>query len=519
LRGEQAEPREPAAGALGGAAGEALGGRPLAKKTEEPLLLSNGGAASNGDALGQLAPSRLPLAGRAKAEDGFADDAFVPKVPTIVAAVTASSASSSAGAAPPPAPASQASGSALAAALAAASSELLPLPVEEEDDGVDLARLCSVFNNLERHRAVPPHSRDDGAASRGIAACSSTAQPPVDSQPCPNTGVGMEEPSSLPWLAGGPVDHRRCISQGGAPWARDESEGIKAPPNSIAMPYSAASAPGSRTLSGSSTPTGGRGGGRVARPGFGGGSAAAGGTSHLSMSSPSGSRSSEDGRYSSTPGHPGSTGGQAPQGTMTVPDFLLGGQAGLGAVRRQSTPGLVETLPDAAAGRLRDAQRMDAWFQRVLKKGESKGSQGPSSPGAAPPRPIGGGAVLPVLQTGLASGLGRAASAPQTAPTRQVSTEDLPAGGRDPEVEAGTPRAAPGDAAGSAVSFRLEVLLSGEFLGTLSFSIVDSVDAACRAFVERHRLRAIFLQPLQGHAELMAHMGKRLDKVDVIDLI
>merc|ERR1719221_283786 len=110
------------------------------------------------------------------------------------------------------------------------------------------------------------------------------------------------------------------------------------------------------------------------------------------MSSPSGSHSSEDGRYSSTQGHPGSTGGQ---GSMTVPDFLIGGQV----ARRQSAPGMVEALPDAAAGRLRDAQRMDAWFQRVLKKGESKGgSAGPASPVAIQPRSIGGGVVLPAVQ-------------------------------------------------------------------------------------------------------------------------
>lgn len=73
--------------------------------------------------------------------------------------------------------------------------------------------------------------------------------------------------------------------------------------------------------------------------------------------------------------------------------------------------------------------------------------------------------------------------------------------------------------AADGATFSLEVQLSGDVLGILKFGINDSIDAICQAFVTEKRLRSIFLAPLAAHAELMVHMDKRVDSVDVIDLI
>lgn len=71
----------------------------------------------------------------------------------------------------------------------------------------------------------------------------------------------------------------------------------------------------------------------------------------------------------------------------------------------------------------------------------------------------------------------------------------------------------------SSSSLKLEVSLGGSKLGTLSLSYGEDVERVCQEFVAAHRLRAVFQAPLEGHVELMVHMAKTEDAVDVCDLL
>lgn len=68
-------------------------------------------------------------------------------------------------------------------------------------------------------------------------------------------------------------------------------------------------------------------------------------------------------------------------------------------------------------------------------------------------------------------------------------------------------------------SLKLEVSLGGSKLGTLSLKFGEDVEQVCQEFVAAHRLRAVFQAPLEGHVELMVHMAKTEDAVDVCDLL
>jgi len=192
---------------------------------------------------------------------------------------------------------------------------------------------------------------------------------------------------------------------------------------------------------------------------------------------------------------------QSPTGSMvhtvTSPSNKRGGAL---------TPVEFSTQSEVLAGRLRDAQRMDAWFQRSLSKRAASGPLSPATQRAMPAPP----------QTAAA-----AASPPLQNPLDLVkSAETVLPGMSDPAPHAASPSPATEDhAASSGATFSLEVQLSGDVLGMLKFCLNDRIDAMCETFVTENRLRPIFLAPLVAHAELMVHMDKRVDSVDAIDLL
>jgi len=150
--------------------------------------------------------------------------------------------------------------------------------------------------------------------------------------------------------------------------------------------------------------------------------------------------------------------------------------------RQQEEVGGISGLPSPPQGRGQERQtmdKMDAWFQRVIAKG-------------AEPQQRSGG-----LGSGAAAGSAEGA-------------------GHSPTAAADAGEARP---ASSAVVFELEVLLGGIALGPLRFHLDESIEDVCRAFVASHRLRDVFRAPLETQLELMVHMDKRADTVDVIDLL
>jgi len=137
---------------------------------------------------------------------------------------------------------------------------------------------------------------------------------------------------------------------------------------------------------------------------------------------------------------------------------------------------------EAVAARMQDAERMDAWFQRMLAKGSAMAGE---------------------VST---------ASAPQT---REVLNFQRPSFHESSCIsESRIPQKV-----AAVAEFHLEVLLSGEALGSLRFARSDSIEAVCQEFVTEKRLRPIFHGPLVAHAELMIHMDKRSDTVDALELI
>jgi len=159
------------------------------------------------------------------------------------------------------------------------------------------------------------------------------------------------------------------------------------------------------------------------------------------------------------------------------------------------------------------ADKMDAWFQRVLAKGndqkirQSHGTPGISQEASQSNSPSGsshGGSRAPLSTLG---------ATPPSCAVQEGERKVGPACGATGRVEHVTPSAL------SDLSFELEVRLSDEVLGTLKFCMGQSIEAACKSFVTQHKLRDMFLAPLETHLELMIHMGKRTDSVDVIDLI
>lgn len=300
------------------------------------------------------------------------------------------------------------------------------------EDDFDLAKLCSVFANLESSVSTvattsPAKASNSSPSKDGGSSSSSAANP------------GVERPV----------------------------QAVQTPPT--------ASASTSRALSGCSTPTNttasvGRGIASQVNLGLGSWPAGAapgalpnyGGLSisgNLMRSTSGGSR--EDVLQFASRSPTGSVGSTA-LAAQPVADF---------------------TPSEAVAGRMRDAQRMDAWFHRHLAKGTV--SAGSGAPFAA-----------------TSSSAVPAVAAASAAEEESARSEDVQS-----PCQGATP------------SCSLEVELSGEALGMLRWSKGDNIDAVCKAFVMDHRLKEIFRQPLVSHVELMVHMDKRADKVDVIDLI
>lgn len=77
---------------------------------------------------------------------------------------------------------------------------------------------------------------------------------------------------------------------------------------------------------------------------------------------------------------------------------------------------------------------------------------------------------------------------------------------------------APSERFGEAV-FELQVQLADGQAKTLEFYVADDLQKRAATFVEQSSLRDLFLEPLLGHMELMVHMAKHQDSLDIIDLL
>jgi len=71
----------------------------------------------------------------------------------------------------------------------------------------------------------------------------------------------------------------------------------------------------------------------------------------------------------------------------------------------------------------------------------------------------------------------------------------------------------------SETKFELEVLLSDAPLGILTFRLCQDLETVCSEFLAEHKLRDIFRAPLETHLEIMVHMDKRKDLLDITDLL
>jgi len=154
--------------------------------------------------------------------------------------------------------------------------------------------------------------------------------------------------------------------------------------------------------------------------------------------------------------------------------------------------------------RARDKERMDAWFQRVLAKGGDKSDLVPASVDPAVPESQLDCSKLPSPKLTL----------PSRAPGPQLSVVTTPPR-KSSAAQAETLQASQSDRR----IFQLQVLLGGEVVGTLSFHLTDFMPTMCKKFLAEHHLRHIFLEPLQTHAELMVHMDRQVDEVDIINCI
>jgi len=68
-------------------------------------------------------------------------------------------------------------------------------------------------------------------------------------------------------------------------------------------------------------------------------------------------------------------------------------------------------------------------------------------------------------------------------------------------------------------TFRLHVQLADGQVKDLEFALSDDLQACVSAFVQACHLRELFQEPLLGHMELMVHMDRRDDTVDIVDLL
>lgn len=149
-----------------------------------------------------------------------------------------------------------------------------------------------------------------------------------------------------------------------------------------------------------------------------------------------------------------------------------------------------------------DQRKMAAWMERVLAKGGA-GGVGPALEGSRASADVAPGAPSVVGD-----------GAPRPSPVAQGSGPQIPA--RPP---AGPLPSSGAPALQAAAVFQLELQLSGDVLGTLTFGIDEDAEAICKAFLAQHRLRDVFFTPLITHVELMVHMDKRADSIDVVDLL
>lgn len=209
------------------------------------------------------------------------------------------------------------------------------------------------------------------------------------------------------------------------------------------------------------------------------------------------------------------------------------------------SPSLVHSSPSPSKGAAGDDQKkMAAWFERVLAKGGAGsagviagngafgGEDAVSSAGnSRPSRPMSRDATLPPAAPATALPNSAATVAVTAAPLLAATSAggasvataviSAPSSSAAVSVSAASASAYVGAApfkTGTAV-FKLEVQLGGEALSTLACGIDEDIEMVCKEFLAKHRLREVFLSPLITHVELMMHMDKRADSVDVVDLI
>eukprot|EP00931_Biecheleriopsis_adriatica_P045002 TRINITY_DN25791_c0_g1_i1.p1 TRINITY_DN25791_c0_g1~~TRINITY_DN25791_c0_g1_i1.p1 ORF type:complete len:495 (-),score=101.43 TRINITY_DN25791_c0_g1_i1:70-1554(-) len=172
----------------------------------------------------------------------------------------------------------------------------------------------------------------------------------------------------------------------------------------------------------------------------------------------------------------------------------------------------------AQAAVARDAQRMDAWFQRVLAKGPEKVGNSSSSTAstAAGGSNAAGAAKLPeaLLASTPASKRSLHEEPTLTTPSPSKQTPPLP---ETPAQRNGTAAAQPTVVGDNAIA--LDVSLDDTKLGTLVFRLGQDIEDVCQQFIQTHRLRPVFKGPLESHVELMVHMGKKHGAVDVVELL
>eukprot|EP00928_Gymnodinium_smaydae_P042943 TRINITY_DN28876_c0_g1_i1.p1 TRINITY_DN28876_c0_g1~~TRINITY_DN28876_c0_g1_i1.p1 ORF type:complete len:473 (-),score=98.82 TRINITY_DN28876_c0_g1_i1:59-1477(-) len=121
------------------------------------------------------------------------------------------------------------------------------------------------------------------------------------------------------------------------------------------------------------------------------------------------------------------------------------------------------------------------------------------------------------------------APSPPISPPESPSPRRRESGARSPGSRSGPENrgsaAAEGTVAlGDVVSeelllFSLGVRLDERGVKRLEWHLGDDLPAAVDAFLDQHRLRLIFREPMLAQAELMVHMGKRRNEIDVIDLL
>lgn len=199
---------------------------------------------------------------------------------------------------------------------------------------------------------------------------------------------------------------------------------------------------------------------------------------------------------------------------------------------RHVSPGAMARKPaPAEAARLQERELMDAWYDRVLRSSPKGALHGHSlnrktsrreiscMSEAENDEPAVRRQVCPLPEHTARPMLAGSLQSPPASPEKA-----LPSPERSACAKAPSPTLAADDAPEPSVEqavarFRLDVSLSGDALGALDFHLGEDVEAKCEAFVAERRLRSVFLAPLMTHLELMVHVAKHRDSIEVLDLI